>query len=199
LPGVIAESIIRVELLPDPRAFDAVIAVVLVSLGAQLVVRRAVRHPTGWGSLIPIVLIAALVGCVGDIYGIGAGTILAPILIGGGRSPKEVSPTALASTFLASVGGVTTFWILATTSHASVTPDWGISAALGAGGLLGGYCGARLQPRPPEETIRRILGAIVTAIGASGKVSQLGRQSHRIRATPNFTTCMGAALGAHVS
>jgi uncharacterized protein len=41
LPGVIAGSIIRVELLPGPRAFDAVIAVVLIPLGTQLVVRRA--------------------------------------------------------------------------------------------------------------------------------------------------------------
>lgn len=166
LPGVVAGSIIRVELLPGPRAFDAVIAVVLIPLGTQLVVRRAVTHPTGRGSLIPIVPIAAIVGCVGGIYGIGGGSILAPILIGAGRSPKEVAPAALASTFLASVGGVATFLVLATTSHVSIAPDWGVGAMLGAGGLLGGYLGASLQPHLPEETIRRMLGAIVTAIGA---------------------------------
>jgi uncharacterized membrane protein YfcA len=166
LPGVIAGSIIRVELLPGPRAFDAVIAVVLIPLGTQLVVRRTVTQPSGWASLVPIVPIAAVVGCVGGIYGIGGGSILAPILIGAGRSPKEVAPAALASTFLASVAGVATFLVLATASHASIAPDWGIGALLGAGGLLGSYCGARLQPHLPEETIRRMLGAIVTAIGA---------------------------------
>jgi uncharacterized membrane protein YfcA len=56
--------------------------------------------------------------------------------------------------------------VLVAASHASATPDWGIGAVLGAGGLLGGYCGARIQQHLPEETIRRMLGAIVATIGA---------------------------------
>ena len=48
----------------------------------------------------------------------------------------------------------------------SVAPDWGIGVALGAGGIFGSYLGARIQPRLPEDVIRRILGGIVTAIGA---------------------------------
>ena len=40
LPGVIAGSVIRVELLPGPRAFDLVIAAVLVPLGAWLALTR---------------------------------------------------------------------------------------------------------------------------------------------------------------
>jgi uncharacterized membrane protein YfcA len=46
-----------------------------------------------------------------------------------------------------------------------VSPDWGIGLALGVGGLLGGYTGARLQPYLPEMVIRRLLGAIVLTIG----------------------------------
>jgi uncharacterized membrane protein YfcA len=166
LPGVVAGSVIRVELLPGPRAFDAVIAVVLIPLGTQLLVRRAVTHPEGRGANVPIVSMAVVVGCVGGIYGIGGGSILAPILIGSGRSPKEVAPAALASTFFASVGGVVTFLLLASATHASIAPDLSVGALLGAGGLVGSYVGARLQPHLPEETIRQMLGAIVTAIGA---------------------------------
>src|SRR5581483_9212989 len=40
VPGVVAGSVVRVELLPGPRAFDAVIAIVLVPLGTHLVIRR---------------------------------------------------------------------------------------------------------------------------------------------------------------
>ena len=47
----------------------------------------------------------------------------------------------------------------------SVAPDWGVGLALGLGGLIGGYTGARLQPHLPEATIRRLLGLLVLAIG----------------------------------
>ena len=54
--------------------------------------------------------------------------------------------------------GVITFLILASLHGGSVGPDWGVGLALGAGGIIGGYCGARLQPRLPEDTIGRLLG-----------------------------------------
>jgi uncharacterized membrane protein YfcA len=73
-----------------------------------------------------ITLIAGLVGCVGGIYGIGGGSILAPILIRAGRSPSEVAPTTLASTLLTSIAGVITFLLLSTSHHGSVAPDWAV-------------------------------------------------------------------------
>jgi uncharacterized membrane protein YfcA len=165
LPGVIVGSIIRVELLPGPQAMDAIIAVVLIPLGTSLVVQRTAANTSRTAALLPLVPIAAIVGCVGGIYGIGGGSILAPILIGSGRSPVDVAPATLASTLATSIAGVATFVILAGIHGGSASPDWGIGAALGAGGLIGSYCGARLQPRLPEDTIRRLLGGIVTAIG----------------------------------
>jgi uncharacterized protein len=165
LPGVIVGSVIRVELLPGPRAADAIIAVVLIPLGTHLVVRRTATNQSGAAALLPIVPIAAVVGCVGAIYGIGGGSILAPILMGAGQSPTNVAPAALASTFVTSMTGVATFLLLAGLHGGLVAPDWGIGAALGVGGLIGGYCGARIQPRLPEEAIRRLLGCIVAAIG----------------------------------
>src|ERR1700685_4280194 len=170
LPGVIAGSVIRVELLPGPHLFDFVVAVVLIPLGAWLALTRPTR-PEGEVRavrLIPppvLVLLAAVVGCVGGIYGIGGGSILAPILIGTGRPPREVAPAALASTFVTSVAGVVTFMILSIHHHGTVSPDWPTGVALGIGGLAGGYAGARLQRRLPDVLIRGVMGVLVIAIG----------------------------------
>jgi uncharacterized protein len=166
LPGVIVGSVIRVELLPGETSFDIVIACVLIPLGAWLLVGQRPHAQRHW-SLPPSVLtvVAAVVGCVGGIYGIGGGAILAPILIGSGRPPAEVAPATLASTFVTSVAGVATFLVLSTHHHGSIAPDWGVGIALGIGGLLGGYTGARLQPHLPESVIRRLLGLLVLAIG----------------------------------
>src|SRR6266700_3111905 len=171
LPGVIAGSIIRVELLPGPRVFDLVVAAVLVPLGIWLALTRPSRpqDPDRPARLIPVpvlVILAAAVGCVGGIYGIGGGSILAPILIGSGRHPAEVAPAALAATFVTSVAGVITFSILSIHQHGSVAPDWPTGIALGVGGLAGAYTGARMQARLPDTLIRRLVGVLVIAIGA---------------------------------
>ena len=73
----------------------------------------------------------------------------------------DVAPAALASTLVTSIAGVTTFLVLSTHHRRSVAPDWTIGIALGAGGLAGGYLGARLQPRRPDMVIRRLLGFLV--------------------------------------
>jgi uncharacterized protein len=170
LPGVIAGSVIRVELLPSPDVFDLVIAAVLVPLGSWL----SLTGPPGAGEpdrparLIPVpalLILAVAVGCVGGIYGIGGGSILAPVLIGSGRKPSEIAPAALASTFVTSVAGVITFTILSFHQHGSVAPDWPTGIALGAGGLAGAYTGARLQSCMPDAVIRRLIGVLVIAIG----------------------------------
>ena len=171
LPGVVAGSVVRVKLLPGPRVFDLVVAAVLVPLGVWLVLTRPSRPGDEAARpvrLIPapvLVMLAAVVGCVGGIYGIGGGSILAPILIGSGRRASEVAPAALASTFVTSVAGVITFTILSLHQHGSVAPNWPTGIALGVGGLAGGYTGARIQSRLPDVLIRRLVGILVIAIG----------------------------------
>jgi len=173
VPGVIAGSVIRVELLPGPRVFDLVVAAVLLPLGLWLAITRspqaAAEEAAAPVRSIPAPVLAGLavaVGCVGGIYGIGGGSILAPILIGTGRRPAEVAPAALASTFVTSVAGVVTFAILSLHHHGSVAPDWPAGIALGAGGLAGAYAGARIQSRLPDVMIRRLVGILVVAIAA---------------------------------
>jgi uncharacterized protein len=178
MPGVIAGSVIRVELLPGPRIFDLVVASVLVPLGTWLALTKPpcpAEPPRP--RLLPVpalVMLAAAVGCVGGIYGIGGGSILAPLLIGSGRKPAEVAPAALASTFVTSVAGVITFMILSARHHGSVAPDWPTGIALGAGGLAGAYTGARIQSRLPDVLIRRLIGIAVIIIGARYLWSGLG-------------------------
>jgi uncharacterized protein len=171
LPGVIAGSVIRVELLPSPHLFDFVVAAVLLPLGAWLALTTPARteSDTRPGRILPLpalVLLSAVVGAIGGIYGIGGGSILAPILISAGRRPKEVAPAALASTFVTSIAGVITFLILSAHHRGPVAPDWPTGIALGVGGLAGAYTGARIQHRLPDVLIRRVMGVLVVAIGA---------------------------------
>ncbi len=179
LPGVITGSIIRVELLPGARVFDFVIAAVLLPLGLWLALTSPTRaageaKPARAVPTPALVLLAAAVGCVGGIYGIGGGSILAPILIGTGRPPREVAPAALASTFVTSVAGVITFLILSAQHHGSVAPDWPTGIALGVGGLAGAYTGARIQRHLPDTAIRRVMGVLVVAVGVRYLWSGLG-------------------------
>ena len=179
LPGVIAGSIIRVELLPSAHVFDFVVAAVLLPLGMWLALtgpahpKREVRAMRAVPPPVLVVL-AVVVGCVGGIYGIGGGSILAPVLIGTGRPPREVAPAALASTFVTSIAGVITFLILSIHHHGPVAPDWPTGAALGIGGLAGAYAGARIQRRLPDTVIRRMMGILVIAIGIRYLWSGLG-------------------------
>jgi uncharacterized protein len=169
LPGVIGGSVIRVLLLPGARVFDLVVAAVLVPVGSWLAVSKSSTSTRARTWVIPeplLVLFALAVGCIGGIYGIGGGSILAPVMIGAGLPPREVAPAALASTFVTSLAGVVTFTILATQEHGPVAPDWPTGIALGLGGLAGAYAGARLQARLPDVVIRRLIGILVVAIGA---------------------------------
>jgi uncharacterized protein len=177
LPGVVAGSIIRVELLPGTGVFEFVVAAVLLPLGTWLALGPGGRAGTPGPPRLPppvVAMIAAAVGCVGGIYGIGGGSILAPVLIGDGRPPADVAPAALASTFVTSLAGVATFTVLSLHQHGVIAPDWPTGIALGAGGLAGGYTGARIQGRLPDRVIRRLLGVIVAAIGARYLWAALG-------------------------
>jgi uncharacterized membrane protein YfcA len=179
MPGVIAGSVIRVELLPGAHVFDLVVAAVLVPLGGWLALTRPTQPGTEPRPARPVprpvlILLAAAVGCVGGIYGIGGGSILAPILIGTGQPPREVAPASLASTFVTSAAGVITFLILSVHHHGPVAPDWPTGIALGIGGLAGAYTGARIQHRLQDTLIRRLMGVLAVAIGIRYLWSGLG-------------------------
>jgi uncharacterized membrane protein YfcA len=170
LPGVIVGAIIRVTLLSGGRAFEIVAAGVLLPLGLWLVLgsQRVLPSrptPTRRGRR-GIWLLSLVVGTVGGIYGIGGGSILAPILLAVGYSAYEVAPATLAATFLTSIGGIVTYQVLQITHGGTIAPDWALGAFLGAGGFAGSYLGARLQRHLPERSLRRLLGVIACLVAA---------------------------------
>ena len=167
IPGVVFGAIVRVEWLSGQSAFYLAAGAVLALLGATLLSRqpKAGREPLALSLVPPI---AFVVGAVGGVYGIGGGSFLAPILLIGGYSAYQIAPAALLSTFAASVVGVTSFVVLASTakSGSNIAPDWGIGISAGVGGIVGAYIGASIQHRIPDTRLRHLLGFVAVAIAA---------------------------------
>jgi uncharacterized membrane protein YfcA len=167
LPGVAIGAVVRVHLVPGPRAFRLVAAAVLLSIGLWLIKRSLIQHQRSYADLTPAQTtgLAFVVGILGGIYGIGGGSIIGPILVGAGLAVTTVAPAALASTFVTSIVGALTYALLASTADGSIAPDWPVGIACGIGGLLGGYVGAHIQPQLPETALRLLLGSLAVAVG----------------------------------
>ncbi|WP_151771310.1 TSUP family transporter [Streptomyces abyssomicinicus] len=169
VPGVVVGAVVRVFAVPGPRVFRLLIAVLLLPLGLWLCARtvrrapdRAARPPSPRATTS----LALAVGVAGGVYGIGGGSLIGPVLVGRGVPVAAVAPAALASTFVTSVVGAATYALLSLAATGDVAPDWALGLACGAGGLLGGYLGARLQPLLPETALRLLLGLLAAGIGA---------------------------------
>ncbi|MGN0062815.1 MAG: sulfite exporter TauE/SafE family protein [Nocardioides sp.] len=164
VPGVVLGAVLRVHVVSDPDVFRLVAAAVLAPLGVHILRRRTPaghRSPprTGW-----VVALSALVGVVGGVYGIGGGSLLAPVLVGLGMTVASVAPVALLSTWVTSVVGVATYVLLAREVPGTISPDWPLGVAAGLGGLLGGWAGASAQPYLPERALRVLLGWLALAL-----------------------------------
>ncbi|MHB8233447.1 MAG: sulfite exporter TauE/SafE family protein [Solirubrobacteraceae bacterium] len=170
LPGVVAGAVIRVELLSGGRAFTFVAAGVLLPIGLWLLLgaQRLPRdRPEPERRVRALICVLALVvGTVGGIYGIGGGSLLAPILLAVGFSAYEVAPATLIATFLTSIVGIAAFGVLQLTQGGDVAPEWILGAWIGAGGFAGSYCGARVQRHLPDTSLRRLLGLIACVVAA---------------------------------
>ena len=177
VPGVVVGACVRVWLVPDARTFRLVAAVVLLALGAGWWCgrcgnrRRDERRPPRTPALVSL---SFAVGVLGGVYGIGGGSILAPILVGRGMRVADVAPAALASTFVTSVAGAIAFAVIALGADGSIAPDWTIGVAAGVGGLAGGYWGARWSHLAPERALRLLLGGVAIALAVTYVVLALG-------------------------
>jgi len=85
-----------------------------------------------------------------------------------------VAPAALASTFITSLVGAVTYALLALTTTGPVAPNWPLGLICGLGGLVGGYLGARLQPRLPESGLRVLLGTLAVVLAITYVVQTVG-------------------------
>ncbi|CAL9522123.1 hypothetical protein SUDANB174_03839 [Streptomyces sp. enrichment culture] len=170
-------ALIRVFAVPGPRVFRLLVAGLLLPLGLWLELRTVrpapARNP--WPpSPRAMRTLAFLVGIVGGIYGIGGGSLLGPILVGRGTPVATVAPAALAATFTTSIVGAAPYALLSLAITGDVAPDWLLGLTCGAGGLLGGYLGAHLQPRLSETALRLLLAALATGVGALSAAQVLG-------------------------
>ena len=165
LPGIVIGAVIRVQFAAGGEVFRLLLSLLLLPLGLWLLSGSTGRARARWTlDSRRLSLLALAVGIVGGLYGIGGGSILAPILVAGGYAVLEVGPAALSATFLTSVVGVATYALLALAGATAAAPDWRLGLWLGSAGLLGGAIGARLQPRLPERRLRRGLGALAVCL-----------------------------------
>jgi len=114
-------------------------------------------------------LLAAGVGLVGGIYGIGGGAILAPVIVSlWGLPVYTVAGAALLGTCLTSVAGVGLFSTIGWLGDMpEVMPSWSVGLAFGVGGLFGTYTGSQLQHLLPPRPIDALLALIVNGLGLS--------------------------------
>jgi len=112
-----------------------------------------------------LLALSSVVGIIGGIYGIGGGSIIAPILITVFQLPVyAVAGAVLLGTFVSSVAGVI-FYSTVPINGAVAGPDWLLGILFGTGGLLGMYLGAKVQKFTSEKWIKLILGAVVLIVG----------------------------------
>ncbi len=175
LPGVFVGAFIRVRWLPNPRYAKLFVACVLLYVGSRLL-RDLAGHPkfapaAGGVNRVALTALGLPVGVIGGIYGVGGGAIIAPLAMAFLHLPaRTIAGAALLGTFGTSVTGVASFELLGRTAlGASIpaSPDWLLGLLFGAGGLLGSYCGARIQKRLPERWIRLVVVAAVLAISVN--------------------------------
>jgi uncharacterized membrane protein YfcA len=96
-----------------------------------------------------------------------------------------IAPAALACTFLTSIAGAATYGLLALTTTGDIAPHWTTGLLCGAGGLIGGYLGAHLQPRLPERILRILLGGLATILACLYLAQSIGQPSRNTRADQN--------------
>lgn len=111
--------------------------------------------------------LAFVVGIIGGTYGIGGGAIIAPFCVAVFRLPVyTVAGAALMGTFLTSIAGVFFYSVIPVKAGLSTAPDWQLGFLFGIGGLIGMYCGARLQKVVPQRFIKATLGVLMLLLSA---------------------------------
>jgi uncharacterized membrane protein YfcA len=169
IPGVILGAVIRVFLIPGPTVFRIVVAAFLLLLGVWLLARRqpSTLRIAAMRGTVAMTSLGAVAGVIGGIYGVGGGSLIAPVLVGAGYAITDAAPAALIATFVTSTAGATTYAVIDASGHQQAGPHWAMGLACGAGGLIGGYLGAALTARLPAVVLRRLLGAIALGLASA--------------------------------
>ncbi|MBQ7457448.1 MAG: sulfite exporter TauE/SafE family protein [Desulfovibrio sp.] len=191
LPGVFVGALLRITVLPDPSDFRLFAGCVLLYVGLRMVrtllteqaVKKqenrqaSIRMEKADGAKIAftydqtlytvskrsLMLLSAVVGLVGGIYGIGGGAMMAPFLVSFfGLPVYVVAGATLLATAITSLGGVCFYTLLSTVYEGIQTaPDWRMGLCIGFGGMVGMYLGARCQKFVRAVVIKWMLALIL--------------------------------------
>jgi len=119
--------------------------------------------------VMPMLGVSAAIGVIGGIYGIGGAVIVAPLYVASfGLPVYTVAGATLLGTLITSIAGVAFYQLLAPFYPGiQVAPDWFLGVLFGIGGLVGTYCGARVQKCISARVIKGILAGCLFLL--SGK------------------------------
>jgi uncharacterized membrane protein YfcA len=197
MPGILIGYYFRVRYFPDPSTFQLFVGIVLFYITVRLV-QGALHKSEGIKSaktgnfqltnvtykklyvsysfldkhyafnMIPMFILAFVVGIVGGIYGIGGGAIIAPVCVTFFKLPVyTVAGAALTGTFITSIIGVISYSLIPLNNGLTAPPDWWLGILFGLGGLPGMYLGAKVQKHMSERIIKAILALFIFFV--SGK------------------------------
>ncbi len=183
LPGLLAGWWLRLHWLADPQTFKLFVGLVLgwlaLRLYRELFFRAAAStsqpHAPQATPTRAIFLLSLGIGVIGGAYGIGGGSLMAPVLVAVfGLSVYAVASAALFGTFVTSVVGVALYQFLPTPAGMTAQPDWPLGILFGLGGMAGMYLGARTQKRVNQRILKIGLALVLTSL-AAGYVLQFLR------------------------
>jgi len=143
------------------RLLQAAIAAVLVWSGIDLAVRPVRALAREHLRLAPAVFSGFGIGGLGGAVGVILGTLRMPALVRGvGLGLKRAVGTNLVVGFLLGVAGFA--------AHAgTLGVDWATLGAGLAGGLPGGWLGAKATGRFDERALRLALGTVLVVVGGA--------------------------------
>jgi uncharacterized protein len=116
---------------------------------------------------VGVFILSAVVGVVGGMYGIGGGAIIAPFFVAVFRLPVyTIAGACLMGTFITSVVATVFYQAIAPMyPQTAVAPDWMLGIMMGVGGMVGMYCGARMQKFVPAGVIKWLLALLLCFTG----------------------------------
>ncbi len=133
---------------------------------SQVVIRQGANHFSY--RTVPLVVLAFVVGIASGAYGIGGGSVLAPLLIVFFALPvSAIVGAALTATYMMSLLGVAAYVFLGRSFEHSgtvVLPNWFQGCCLGIGGFGGMWLSSRFHDQFPERIIKLILSLMMAIV-----------------------------------
>jgi uncharacterized membrane protein YfcA len=136
-----------------------------VALGCALLVATGVYVPRT--SLLAITLVAFVCEFVDSAFGMGFGTILAPLLLVAGFSPTEVVPVILVSELLTGFGAALFHAKDQNVSFARGSKHLSAGVLLSVGSVLGVFIGAPVFLKASARLLTLFIGVIITLSGVA--------------------------------